>query len=226
MPGKLRIASYLLWIAFVLICINFLWGYLGETLSIQVHTFGLILQLAGIITVVFVLLSNVRLALSADSLEDIIEQCIDTILLQPLASQDEQVKSTSIIVFIKLLIFSLCNLGIYFSSKYLGIESGVLFVLLFGMVLLYIYVWAWSFLLVIVFRLMGRREPVSLGRVFELSDYGLSMVAMTVFLLVFVPIRDFITWLSKTSRVERVGILSLPLIFLGTVFQLISAFID
>ena len=225
MPGKLRIFSYLLWIAFILICINFFWGYFGETLSKQVHTFGLIIQLVGIISVVFVLLRNERLARSASALEDVIEQCIDTLLLQPLASHNEHIKSTSIIVFIKLLIFSLCNLGIYLSSKYLEIDSGVLFVLLFGMVLLYIYIWAWSFLIVIVFRLMGRKEPTALGKLFELSDYGLSMVAMTVFLLVFVPIRDFITWQSKTTKIEKVAILTLPLIFLGTVFQLIAAFL-
>ena len=225
MPGKLRIFSYLLWIAFLLILINFLWGYLGETLSAQVHTFGLIIQLVGIISVVFVLQRNERLATSANALEDLIEQCIDTLLLQPLAPHDEHIKSTSIIVFIKLLIFSLCNLGIYLSAKYLAIESGVLFILLFGMVLLYIYVWAWSFLIVIVFRLMGRREPIGLGKLFELSDYGLSMVAMTVFLIVFVPIRDFSTWLSKISKIEKVAIITLPLIFLGTVFQLIAAFL-
>ena len=225
MLGKLRIFSYLLWTAFILICINIVWGYLGETLSKQVHTFGLIIQLVGIISVIFILLRNERLARYASVLEDIIEQCIDTLLLQPLAPHDEHIKSTSIIVLIKLLIFSLCNLGIYLSSKYLAIESGILFVLLFGMVLLYIYIWAWSFLIVIVFRLMGRKEPASLGKLFELSDYGLSMVAMTIFLIVFVPIRDFITWQSKTSKIDKIAILTLPLIFLGTVFQLIAAFL-
>jgi hypothetical protein len=174
---------------------------------------------------VFVLISNERLARFASTLENTIEQCIDTLMLQPLVSPGEQLKSTSVIIFIKLLIFSACNLGIYLSTKYLEIDSILLFILLFGMVLLYIYIWAWSFLIVIAYRLLGRKEPVVLGRIFEMSDYGLSMIALVFFLLGVIPIRDFTNWQSKTSRVDKIAVISLPLVLTGTGFQLVASFL-
>ena len=225
MLSKLRIFSYLLWIAFILVCINIIWGYLGNTLSKQVHTFGLIIQLLGIISVVFLLMRKARLKRYASALENTIELGIDTLLLQPLVSHDEHLKSTSTIVFIKLFLFSACNLAVYLSAKYLNIESVLLFVLLFGMLLVYIYIWAWSFLIIIVFRLLGRKEPGLLGRVYELSDYGLSMMAVIIFLIVLIPIRDFMSWLSKTKIVDMIAMLTLPLILAGTVFQLLAAFL-
>ena len=225
MLSKLRIFSYLLWIAFTLICINYVWKFLGNTLSKQVHTFGLVVQLLGIISVVFILLGKERLSGFAATLEDTIEHSIDILLLQPLVSGEEHIKSTSIIVFIKLLLFSASNLAVYFSTKFLEIESVWLFVMLFGMLLLYLYIWAWSFLLVLIFRLLNREEPGLLGKVYEMSDYGFSMVSVIIFLLLFVPVRDFITWISKTSTVEMIAILTLPMIFAGTLFQLISAFL-
>jgi len=225
MLSKLRIFSYLLWIAFTLICINIVWKYLGSSLSKQVHTFGLVIQLIGIISVVFLLMGKEKLARYANALENTIEQGIDTLLLQPLVSSDEHLKSYSIIVFIKLLLFSACNVAIYLSSIYLEIDSFLLFVLLFGMLILYLYIWAWSFLLIIIFRLFYRREPGILGRIYEMSDYGLSMIAVIIFLIVFIPIRDFISWLSRTTIVDQITILTLPLIFIGTVFQLLATFL-
>ena len=225
MLSKLRIFSYLLWIAFTLICINIVWKYLGNSLSKQVNTFGLVIQLIGIISVVFLLMGKERLTRYANALENTIEQGIDTLLLQPLVSSDEHLKSYSIIVFIKLLLFSACNVAIYLSSIYLEIDSFLLFVLLFGMLILYLYIWAWSFLLIIIFRLFHRREPGILGRIYEMSDYGLSMIAVIIFLIVFIPIRDFISWLSRTTIVDRIAILTLPLIFIGTVFQLLATFL-
>jgi hypothetical protein len=211
--------------ASILLLVNLVWVDLGNTLSAQLHTFGLFIQLFGLLSVFLVLLSNQRLTRYASALESTIEQCIDALMLQPLVSSGSQVKSTSVIVLIKLLIFSLCNLGIYFSTKYLKIDSIFLFVLLFGMVLLYIYIWAWSFLLVVIYRLSGRKEPVFLGRTFEMSDYGLSMIALILFLLIVITIRDFINWQSKTSRIEKIALVSLPLVLAGTVFQLIAAFV-
>ena len=225
MLSKLRIFSYLLWIAFTLICIIIVWKYLGNSLSKQVHTFGLVIQLIGIISVVFLLMGKARLARYANALENTIEQGIDTLLLQPLVSSDEHLKSHSFIVIIKLLLFSACNVAIFLSSIYLEIDNILLFVLLFGMLILYLYIWAWSFLLIIIFRLFNRREPGILGRIYEMSDYGLSMIAVIIFLIVFIPIRDFISWLSRATIVDKIAILTLPLIFIGTVFQLLATFL-
>lgn len=225
MLSKLRIFSYLLWIAFTLFCINLVWMFFGNTLSKQVHTFGLILQLTGVISVVFCLLRNEKLAGYAGALDNTIEQGIDTLLLQPLVASEGHIKSTWIIVFIKLLLFSACNLAVYFSTKYLEIKSIWLIVILFGMLLIYIYIWAWSFLIILIFRLLERKEPALLGKIYEMSDYGFSMIAVIIFLMVFIPIRDFTSWLSKTTIVEKIAALTLPLIFLGTAFQLIAAFL-
>lgn len=225
MLSKLRFFSYLVWIAFILVCINIAWWFLGNTLSNQVHTFGLILQLLGIISVIFILMGKERLARNTAGLDGMIEKGIDTLFLQPLVSQDEHLRSTTIIVFIKLLLFSACNLGVYLSAKYLEIDSFVLMVLLFGMLLIYIYIWAWSFLLILVFRLLQRNEPKLLGRIYEISDYGLSMIAVINFLIFVIPIRDFAAWLSKITVIEKIAILTLPLILAGTIFQLLAAFL-
>jgi hypothetical protein len=199
--------------------------YLGDSLPNRVRTFGLVLQLIGILSVVLILLGKKRLLKYAGGLEHTIEKGIDTLLLQPFVSHDEHLKSTSIIVLIKLLLFSAVNLAVYFSARYLEIESILLFVLLFGLLLIYIYIWAWSFLLILFFRLMERKEPGTLARIYELSDYGLSMIAVIIFLIAFIPIRDFVSWLSKTTVVEMIAALPLPLIFAGTVFQLVAAFL-
>ena len=74
MLGKLQIFSYLLWIAFILVCINFAWPFFGTTLSKQVHTFGLIAQLLGIISVVFLLINKEKLIRYATTLDDTMEQ--------------------------------------------------------------------------------------------------------------------------------------------------------
>lgn len=225
MLSKLRIFSYLLWIAFTLVLINIAWVYLGNSLSNQVNTFGLIVQLLGVISVIFVIIPKERFARSASALENTIEQGIDTLLLQPFVSNEEHLKSTSIIILIKLFLFSACNLAVYLSANYLEIESVWLFVLLFGMLLIYIYIWAWSFLIILIFRLFQKQEPKLFARVYELSDYGLSMISVMIFLIAFIPIRDFTSWLSKTTIVDKIAVMTLPLILGGTIFQLIAAFL-
>jgi len=225
MLSKLRIFSYLLWIVLISIFINIAWSYLGTTLSQQIHTLGLIIQLLGIVSASFSVMSSQKLAKYAGILDDAIEQGIDTLMLQPLVSHAEHPQSYSIIVSIKLLIFSICNLTVYLATQYLEIDSLWLFILLFGLLLLYLYIWAWSFLIILVFRVLHKNEPAFLGKIFETSDYGLSMIAVIVFLLFFVSVSDLMTWLSKAKTTEKIAGITLPLILAGTVLQLLAAFL-
>jgi hypothetical protein len=177
----------------------------------------------GIISVVSLLIQKEKLARYAHALENMLEQGIDTLFLPPLVSRDVDLRSTSIIVLIKLLFFSACNLGVYLVTKYIQIDSFWLFLLLFGLLIVYLYVWAWSFLIILIFHLLEKKEPVLLEKTFEICDYGLSVVAVGIFLVFFLPIRDFSSWLSSVTVVGYIAKLTLPLILVGTLFQIIAA---
>lgn len=221
----MRIISYAVWVFLAFVSIITIWRFLGNSITDQIHTFGLILQLLGVISVTFELVKLEKIKKYAKALDNAYEQGVDLLLYQPLISTDETPKQYTLKVAFKLIIFSFINLVVYFACLYLDINNLAFFLLLFGLPLIYLYVWAWSYLINIAFNLTRHKTPKLFKQLFELFDYGFSLIAVMFLLLVFIPLRDFIAMLSKFSIADRIAMITLPLFFVGTALQLSAALI-
>jgi len=219
----MRIISYFVWGCLVFLSIVIIWTFLGDSVADQIHTFGLIFQLLGVISVTFELVRLEKLKKYAKVLDKAYEQGVDLLLYQPLISTDESPKQYTLKVAIKLTIFSMTNLVIYYAIQYFDISNLAFILLLFGLPLFYLYVWAWSYLINIAFNLTKHKTPQLFKQLFELFDYGFSMIAVMFLLLIFIPVRDFTALLTKFSIADRIALITLPLIFIGTALQLSAA---
>lgn len=219
----MRIVSYFVWCCLVFWGIVIIWKFLGDSVAEQIQTLGLILQLLGVISVTFELIRLEKIKNYAKALDKAYEQGVDLLLYQPLISTDESPKQYTLKVAIKLTIFSITNLVVYFAIQYFEIKNLAFILLLFGLPLFYLYVWAWSYLINIAFNLTRHKTPHSFKQLFELFDYGFSMIAVMFLLLIFIPVRDFTALLTRFSVVDRIALITLPLFFFGTALQLSAA---
>ena len=220
----LRIIGYLAWGIFSLIAVNLLIRYFGPNLRDQFYRWGLVLQLIGVLSVLAILIGAQRIGHSADICRNALSDLIEALNNQEMQTWLSSPKQYAWANLLKVILFGLIHLAIYAlsSANQIGFWP---FLLLFGVPLVFMYLWILSFILNLLIHLLHIKPPKIFAALFNYSDYVFSSLVVMVMLITVLPGLDGVSGLSKLTMRTTTAWITFPLILLGTVFQLVAAFL-